>query len=414
MPAREEFISWLREALIHLYDTQYLRQSPLLEILGTQGAVEPASALRERLLKAVADLKPAPTVPTSSRDWRLYDALFHPYVQQLNQRLVADQLALSVRQLRREQRTALEILADRLWKPASDVPSAQHKPVLINNDNGSTFHREFDWLKDLPPAQPTDLAAALAETLTLIQPLATQNHTRIVTTGWEELPYLSVHPVALNQILLNVLTVAIARAVEGVVTVAARVLSWDIEIIVQPPGGGASTALLTADEAASIAIAEHLAHLCNGTLARSNVGADEGSFAVRVTLPLLNQVAVLAIDDNADTLQLLERYTVGTRYRFVGTSTPEEAFALAEAHQPHLIILDVMMPQIDGLKMIGMLRQHPCTQSVPIIVCTILPQEKLVLSLGADGFLRKPFTRQTLLDTLTQHLAARRPGTESH
>ncbi|MBN1875220.1 MAG: response regulator [Anaerolineae bacterium] len=404
MPAREDFINWLRDALGHLYDTQYLRQSPLLGLLGDPRAHEPAGALRSRLTEAVASLKPASHVPANSRDRRLYDALFYAYVQQLDQRIVADQLALSVRQLRREQRAALEILADRLWVPAGhdgDVPAAARDTAgPVSQENGLALTAELAWLKDLPPEQPTDLSVVLKETLYLIQPLAEQNHTRIAVIEGEGMPCLSAHPVALNQILLNLLNIAITRAAGSRVMISTRLLAWNIEILIRQESVGCGEPLRAADEVASLAIAEHLIRLCDGSFTRS----DNALFTVSVVLPALNQLVVLAIDDNADTLQLLERYMVGTRYHLVGTPAPEQAFPLVEAHHPQLILLDVMMPQIDGLKMMGMLRQHPLTQHIPIVVCTILPQEKLVLSLGASGFLRKPFTRQALLDMLDQQL----------
>jgi CheY-like chemotaxis protein len=63
-------------------------------------------------------------------------------------------------------------------------------------------------------------------------------------------------------------------------------------------------------------------------------------------------------------------------------------------------VLDVMMPEQDGWTLLGQLREHPTTRGVPIIVCTILPQEQLALTLGAAEFIRKPVSRKTLLSAL--------------
>jgi CheY-like chemotaxis protein len=59
-----------------------------------------------------------------------------------------------------------------------------------------------------------------------------------------------------------------------------------------------------------------------------------------------------------------------------------------------------MLPGCDGWELLGWLRERPSTQGKPIIVCTILPQEGVALSLGAAGFLRKPVSRSDLLTML--------------
>ena len=73
---------------------------------------------------------------------------------------------------------------------------------------------------------------------------------------------------------------------------------------------------------------------------------------------------------------------------------------MVEKHSPRGIVLDVMMPEVDGWQMLGRLRRHPVTGHIPILICSIVSQEELAFSLGARGFLRKPVTRKNLLDAL--------------
>jgi CheY-like chemotaxis protein len=101
---------------------------------------------------------------------------------------------------------------------------------------------------------------------------------------------------------------------------------------------------------------------------------------------------------------LMHRYLEGTRYRFVGVRDPEQALTQAQALSPHLILLDVMLPGVDGWEVLGRLRENPVFRSIPVIVSTILPQEQLALTLGAAAFLRKPASRETLLRTLDRLL----------
>ena len=73
--------------------------------------------------------------------------------------------------------------------------------------------------------------------------------------------------------------------------------------------------------------------------------------------------------------------------------------------QPGVIMLDVMMPGQDGWTLLGQLREHPETQSIPVIVCSILSQEQFALALGAADFIRKPVNRQIFLEVLDRQLA---------
>jgi CheY-like chemotaxis protein len=122
-------------------------------------------------------------------------------------------------------------------------------------------------------------------------------------------------------------------------------------------------------------------------------------------LPVAERTPVLVIDDNADTLRLLERYLANSRYRCVGLSDPQDVFLMVGRSRPGIIVLDVMLPGIDGWELLGRLREHPETQDVPVVVCTILSQEQLARTLGATDFLRKPITRDAFLATLGRQVA---------
>lgn len=404
---REEFLKYLRDDLGHLYDADLLRQSPLATLLGVAGRFDTASALRSILTEAIESLKPRDDEPSQSRAWRVYDSLLCCYVQRLSQQVVADQLGMSTRQLRREQRAALEVLADQLWiqfdlerKPYEGVGVEEHAPAQATVVSPTT-NEELAWLKDIPLEKPTDLAQALLTVMDLAQPLAAQHNVHLTKTT-DALPGLAVHPVALHQTLLNLLSLAIPQSQGNQVCVSARPLRWDVEIQVwgvKPPSGSPA---FSDDDAASLDMAHQLAELCGGRLTLSH---DEKAFSATLTFPALERLPVLAVDDNADTLQLMQRYTTGTRYRLIGTRDPEQIQSLTAKFSPQVIVLDVMMPQVDGWRVLGRLRQHPLTNHIPIVVCTILAQEALALSLGASAFIRKPITRQALLATLDHQVA---------
>ena len=131
---------------------------------------------------------------------------------------------------------------------------------------------------------------------------------------------------------------------------------------------------------------------------------ERAPLTLRLILPAAEQVPVLVVDDNIDTLQLYGRYLTGTRYRFVGVADPRRAVELAEEVNPQIILLDLMLPQVDGWELLGRLREHPRTYHIPVVVCSILPQEDLALALGAAAFIRKPASQAALLSALDREL----------
>jgi twitching motility two-component system response regulator PilH len=87
----------------------------------------------------------------------------------------------------------------------------------------------------------------------------------------------------------------------------------------------------------------------------------------------------------------------------------EEAVALAQAHQPALVILDVIMPEMDGYTALTRLRGHPATRSIPVIVLTGQGEaiyRTLSLGVGAVAHLTKPFSPDRLTETVQRVLAS--------
>jgi CheY-like chemotaxis protein len=405
----EEFTKTLREALGHLHHADRLRSSPLAALFGVANRFDTPSLLRRILVDSIKSFEPDPDEPPQSRAWRIYDSLFCCYVQQLSQKVVADQLGLSARQLRREQREALEALAYRLWEQydlgsrLSEPESSAGSPTRGTNTIPDVAE-ELAWLRDASPNQSVNLGETLHTALELTRPLATQHSVSIQSTMDRPQTYVAVHPVALSQMLLHLLSASIPKAASSEVTIAVQATAREAEAVVRcnkHPVDPRSS--LSTEQADSLDMALKLAELAHCEL---EIAETDETFVARLRLPLLEELTVLAIDDNVDTLQLLQRYASNTRYRLVVTSDPDQAQSLAAQYAPQIIVLDVMMPQVDGWQVLGRLRQHPLTEHIPVLVCTISPQEALALSLGASAFLRKPVKRQAFLNALDQVASA--------
>lgn len=400
--ARDQFTRHLRDALNHLQDPQFLRSSPLAALFGIADRFDTFSALQRILTEAIESLEPDATEPSQSRAWRTYESLYYRYVQQCGQQEIADQLGIGTRHLRREQQAALEALAERLWVQhdlGSVLPdgSLLSRSSTVQSDQQAHVHSELSWIAECSTDTPTDLAEGLENAVGLAQTLADRHSVDLVVQTPDTLPPVSVHPVALTQMLISLFSVAIHRSLNSVVSIEVEVEPYDVLFRVRgqaaPHGGNG----LSENDATSIKLAQRLMDMCGGRL---EVSDGKTGFEAMLALPVFELVSVLVIDDSADTQQLLQRYAIGTRYRVVGTRDPGEAVGVARSVSPQAILLDVMMPQVDGWKVLARLRQHPDTERFPVIVCTIMAQEELALALGASGFLRKPVSRQDFLDVL--------------
>lgn len=413
-PTKDQFVGHLRDALNHLYDPERLRANPLAGLFGVAGRYDTPLALRRILTEAIDELEPAADEPSQSRAWRMYDSLLYRYVEQLSPDEVASLIGISPRQLRREQRTALATLANLLWGKfdlANRIPGDIDGPSAVDSTsvNHSVANRELAWLKDSTQQRPTDLGETLLAVVDIANKMAAQHGTHLDVAASNSLPRSAAHPVACRQILINLLSVAIPCAAGGEVRVTVEQHGWEIEVRVQSAEYLSGPKPILDHEMASLDMAHELAELCGAKLTLS---VDAMGFDATLALPALEQLPVLVIDDNADTLRLLRRYAAGTRYRLITTQDPEQVLTLVEQVSPQIIVLDVMMPQVDGWEVLSRLQQHPLTAHLPTVVCTILAQKDLALLLGASAFVRKPVTQQTFLSALDEQVAqmARAPG----
>jgi len=108
---------------------------------------------------------------------------------------------------------------------------------------------------------------------------------------------------------------------------------------------------------------------------------------------------VLAVDDNEQNLQLLEEYLWSWGYDAVLARDGQEAIDLYPKHDPAIIVLDVMMPNVDGYEACSRIKSSPGGRTIPILMLTALTgtEDKIrALECGADDFLNKPINREEL------------------
>ena len=122
---------------------------------------------------------------------------------------------------------------------------------------------------------------------------------------------------------------------------------------------------------------------------------------------LLSKI-VLIVDDKANNLQLLSSYLKKTNYKVLIAQNGTIALKIARKLQPHIILLDVMMPGIDGFEVCRQLKAAVATKNIPVIFMTALAEtHKKVegFKLGAVDYITKPFEEQELLARISTHLS---------
>ncbi len=117
------------------------------------------------------------------------------------------------------------------------------------------------------------------------------------------------------------------------------------------------------------------------------------------------RATVLVVDDDASVRGLLARTLENEGYRVIPAGNGIEALALARAHRPQAITLDVLMPQMDGWGALKELKADAALRDIPVIMVTVLDERGVAIPLGAADFVTKPVDRQRLTAILREHCA---------
>jgi two-component system alkaline phosphatase synthesis response regulator PhoP len=116
---------------------------------------------------------------------------------------------------------------------------------------------------------------------------------------------------------------------------------------------------------------------------------------------------ILVVDDEVYLLQILDFSLGAEGYEVVTAEDGEQALQKAKSEQPDLIVLDIMMPKVDGYEACRKLKQDPAMKDVPVILLTAKGRDidrKLGLEVGADDYITKPFSPNKLLEKIGSFL----------
>lgn len=122
---------------------------------------------------------------------------------------------------------------------------------------------------------------------------------------------------------------------------------------------------------------------------------------------------ILLIEDNESNRKLVRRIVAKAGYSFLEAADARVGIDLARREQPDLILMDINLPGMDGLKATSILKQDPRTGAIPVLAFTAYAMKgdrEAMLAAGCDDYMSKPFGYHDFLAKLEKWLKPERPG----
>ena len=386
----EMFLEQVKQVLEHLYDFPYLQRHPLAYAMAS-GSTTPEIAgqrLRHEVIEAIETLNPDKNLFFREPQARLYNLLYFYYVEGLEIDDVASEMGLSRRQVYRDLKQGQIRVAEMIWSARQMQETPQQ--VRSSISDLSSVRAEVARLK--LDKQTLNLAALVQNAHVALARLATD---RMVTLDIDippDTPAITTDASIALQILVDVLSHAINQAQSGTIRLTAP-----------PQAGGASLEIHFADhDTRPHTYPRRPVVMALMAQLKWRAGnCQKGMRLIRLDMVTRHNV-VLMIDDNEALTELVDRYLTSHDCQVVTALSGETGWALAQRLAPDAIILDVMMPDMDGWELLQRLQSHPLTAEVPVIICSVFSNPELAYSLGADYFLSKPVKQEDILACLHQ------------
>jgi signal transduction histidine kinase/DNA-binding response OmpR family regulator len=279
-----------------------------------------------------------------------------------------------------------------------------------------------------------DLPTLISSVLDSISPLAQAKGLQITTRFAPGLPALEADAGRLKQIVINLLSNAVKFTERGHIEILAQPSGRMVRIAVKDTGMGISAEsqkvifeeFVQGDGSSTrrhggtglgLSIVRKLVEMHGGAITVVSEPGLGSTFtftvpawasgqaalgpAQRRPLRRPNQglpgTAILVVDDDPSVRQLIARHLEQDGWSTVQASNAADALQLAREIRPMLITLDIMMPDASGWWVLEKLKEDPQTAGIPVLVVTIVEDQRLVFALGASDYLGKPYDRGALI-----------------
>lgn len=399
-PSKEVFAKWVRQALNRLYDSPYLQAHPLSDVLSARGGgatLHRSQSLRRLLLESIQAVRPGQGVPAQSPDWRAYRILELRYIEGLSPQQVMDTLGLGRSQFFRDQARVLAALVDALWERYGEARAPDPGFSVNHATREEMVLSETERLCSQATWEAVDVSELLENLRPVLVALAEAAGIPLRLSFPRSLTIANADRVMLRQAVLNLLTFGLEIARGGQMEVTGY--TWEgetgIRVLARGPALASSRIRPEPGHELSLDICSQLTAAMGGELSLSSGSA--GEWEAHLAWPVAVPAVLLVVDDNERFVDLFRRYLAGHNWQVVGAGDVAEARKIIAETCPTVITLDVMMPREDGWEFLLALKSDDRTREIPIVVCSVLEEPQVALTLGAETCLTKPVTQQALL-----------------
>ncbi|MGQ9556294.1 MAG: response regulator [Anaerolineae bacterium] len=252
--------------------------------------------------------------------------------------------------------------------------------------------------------QPVQLVEMLQACISALHPLASRHSILLKYAGPEGGITVRATPGVLKQAMMQLLSAVVQNSGPGEVSIQLDATEGVavISVLIGPVAALAREDLL--QTALRVLAAQGLSH--------ELVSAGDG-ILLQLHLPLAKHHCVLILEDNASASALYERYLAESEWEPVLVPHPSLVGNLAITRRAQAIILDVMMPEIDGWSILQTLRLDERLRQIPVVICSVVNDPELGHALGATGYLTKPVSRLELLEALEQAAQERKSASDA-